>query len=53
MPDKLTNHNVKVSKIVALDFEKECILSGTKKRDAQEQAMKDWIKKKKVERQNG
>ena len=52
MPKKLTNHTVKVCKIVALDFEKECILSGMAKRDAQEQAMKDWIKKKKGARKS-
>jgi hypothetical protein len=47
---KLTNHTIKVDKILALDFEKEYIIAGQSKKEAQEEAMKDYIEKKKAKR---
>ncbi len=48
--EKVTNHTVKISKVIALDFEKEYILAGQTKKDAQEESMRDYIKKKRQER---
>jgi hypothetical protein len=47
---KTTNHTIKIDKILALDFEKEYIIAGQTKREAQEEAMRDYIAKKKAER---
>lgn len=47
---KVTNHTVKVDKILALDFEKEYIIAGQTKKEAQEEAMRDYIAKKQAQR---
>lgn len=47
---KLTNMTIKVDKILYLDFEKEVIIAGLSKRDAIEESLKDFAKKKKSER---
>lgn len=50
---KTTHHTVKVDKVIALDFEKEYTLAGQKKKEAQEEAMRDYIEKKIKERMKG
>lgn len=50
MKQKLTNMTIKVDKVLYLDFEKEVILSDMKKREAIEEALKDFSEKKRRER---
>ena len=41
---------IKVDKILYLDFEKEVVISDMKNRDAIEEALRDFVKKKKATR---
>ena len=47
---KTTHHTVKVCKVLALDFEKAYIIADQSKKEAQEEAMRDYIEKKKEAR---
>jgi hypothetical protein len=47
---KLTNTTIKVDKVLYLDFEKEVILSEQSKKESFEEALRDFIKKKKSQR---
>jgi hypothetical protein len=47
---KLTNLTIKVDKILYLDFEKEVIISDQTKQQSIEEALRDFVKKKKAER---
>jgi hypothetical protein len=52
MAKKLTNVTVKVDKVLYLDFEKEVILSDQRKKEALEEAMRDYVEKKKSQRKS-
>lgn len=48
--EKVTNMTIKVDKILYLDFEKEVIIADMKKRAAIEEALRDFVNKKKEDR---